>query len=108
MRQVTIYALREVGVDRFLYVGATTNIARRRRVGYRSHAMKRALAGIAWEYVELEVTDVERSPEAEARWIAKLRTAGHRLRNVSKPSRLNARDVAPRYKSGPGGKTDLV
>lgn len=62
MREVTIYALQATGTDQYLYVGATTDMVRRRRAGYAAKRIAAVLEGLAWEMVALEVCPMAQSP----------------------------------------------
>ena len=103
MRQVTIYGIRAVGTDQYLYVGATTDMRRRKRVGYVASRVAAALDGLAWEMAPLESCGLAESAKRESFWITKLTTEGHALANVAKPIKLLARRIAPKSSSGTPG-----
>ena len=110
MRQVTIYGIREVGTEKLLYVGASTDLRSRRTVGY-SPRVTRVLSKIDWEYVVLELTRLDEAPACELRWIQSMRAAGHPLRNSNVPGPKHyALATAPSRsgRSGPSGKTELI
>ncbi len=75
MPEVIVYGIRAVGTEEIRFVGSTVQtLERRRKAGYPGK-LGEWLAGVQWEYVELERTTVTRAGEAEARWVAEL--GGH-------------------------------
>lgn len=90
MPEVIIYGIRAVGTDQIRFVGATAlRLTERRKEGYPGR-LGEWLAGVEWEYAELERTTVARATEAEARWVAQLGGEGLLFNPGARPAELGA------------------
>lgn len=98
MREIFIYGIRKFGAGSYLYVGSTSDFARRRAIGY-ANRVQSVLNRIAWEYVILETTCVAESAEREQYWIDELRRSGHRLLNTNRARKNNSRSTTNRVRA---------
>ncbi len=102
-RLATIYAIRELVGGTVGYVGQTTSLKSRGRRSYaeQDHVVK-WIGGRQWEYVTLEIVQLELATECEAWWVDYLRALGCVLVNRQAPG--NSRAAAEPPKTPTKGK----